>query len=262
MAASLAEDLQEIEALSAACQRPRVKAYLDAYAGQLRKLLDAGNPPPTSLDAPPTAAAAPVPPPAATPAPAPTPTPISCGLQSPPPPVPLPPQQDRAQAEPSLAYTGITAFAWDQDDYGKEPAHVYVYLTSGLDGIGEAKECVHWDFGKRSFDLRIVGFGGKNYRLRKDNLDKEIDPALSKVVIKKDRVTLKMRKVKGTYGYDHWLDLVTKRGAAPAAETKAAEADPGAGLMDLMKQVNNTMGKRKGDRKPRLRHSTAAWRGP
>lgn len=238
--ASLDDDLREIEALSAACQRPRVKAYLDAYAGQIRELMNAANSPPASVETPPTAGAAlptagaaPAPAPAATPAPA----PIPRGLPTPSTPVPLPMPADRAQAEPSLMYTGITGFAWDQDDYGKDPANVYVYLTSGLDGIGEAKECVHCDFGKRSFDLRVVGFKGKNYRLRKDNLDKDIEPSQSKVIVKKDRITLKLRKAKGAYGYDHWLDLVSKRGATPAAETKAAEADPGAGLMDLMKQV-------------------------
>jgi calcyclin binding protein len=240
MASALEEDLREIQSLSAACQRPRVKAYLDAYAGQLRELINAANPPSAAVDAPPTTAArlladsAPAPAPVTTPAPVPNPR----GLPSSPPPVPLPTHPGRAQAEPSLVYTGITGFAWDQDDYGKEPAYVYVYLTSGLDGIGEAKECVHCEFGKRSFDLRVVGFKGKNYRLKKDNLDKEIVPAESKAIVKKDRITIKLRKAKGAYGYDHWLDLVAKRSTLPTADAKAAEADPGAGLMDLMKQVS------------------------
>jgi len=86
--------------------------------------------------------------------------------------------------------------------------------------------------------LRVLGFKGKNYRLRKDNLDKEIDPAASKIIVKKDKITIKMRKVKGTYGYDHWIDLVTKRGiTGSGADSKSADSDPGAGLMDLMKQM-------------------------
>jgi len=112
-----------------------------------------------------------------------------------------------------------------------------VYLTAGFDGIGEAKDCVKCEFGRRSFDLRVLGFHGKSYRLRKENLEKEIDPAQSKVVVKKNKITITMRKVKGSYGYDHWLDLVAKRGVAGVSEGKAAEADPSAGLMDLMKQV-------------------------
>ena len=62
---------------------------------------------------------------------------------------------------------------------------MYVHLLSGFEGIGEAKESVQCDFGKRSFDLRVLGYKGKNWRLRKDGLDKEIDPAGSRVKVGK-----------------------------------------------------------------------------
>jgi len=140
------------------------------------------------------------------------------------PPPPQPPKSD---------YKTITSIAWDQDDYGKEPNCVYVYVTSGMDGVGEAKERVSCDFKKDSFDLKIVDFGGKSYRLVKTNLDKDIVPAESKVVVKKNSIKLVLRKAKGTYGsYDTWTDLVAKR-----KRSEEANKDPNAGLMDIMKQL-------------------------
>ena len=72
---------------------------------------------------------------------------------------------------------------------------MYVYLTSGMDGVGEAKDRVSCDFTKDSFDLKIHDFGGKNYRLVKTNLDKEIIPSESKVVVKKNSIKITLRKV-------------------------------------------------------------------
>eukprot|EP00966_Prymnesium_polylepis_P028197 651991-Prymnesium_polylepis.1 len=101
-----------------------------------------------------------------------------------------------------------------------------------MDGVGEAKERVSCDFKKDSFDLKIVDFGGKSYRLVKTNLDKDIVPAESKVVVKKNSIKLVLRKAKGTYGsYDTWTDLVAKR-----KRSEEANKDPNAGLMDIMKQ--------------------------
>ena len=31
------------------------------------------------------------------------------------------------------------------------------------------------------------------------------------MIVKKNKVTIKMRKVKGQYGYDQWLDLTAKK---------------------------------------------------
>ena len=86
--------------------------------------------------------------------------------------------------------------AWDQDGYGKTPQNVYVYILSGIDGVGEIKERVTCDFKKNSFDLKIHGLNGKNYRLVKTNLDKDIIPSESKCVVKKNKITLSLRKVR------------------------------------------------------------------
>merc|ERR1712146_766486 len=110
-----------------------------------------------------------------------------------------------------VEYTSITSFGWDQDSYGKEPNFVYVYIMSGVDGVGDIKERVTCDFTPSSFDLKVVNLNGKNLRLVKKGLEKDIVPAESKAVVKKNKITLKLKKTKGTYGFDTWMELVAKR---------------------------------------------------
>jgi len=74
----------------------------------------------------------------------------------------------------------------------------------------------------------VLGYKGKKWRLRKDGLDKEIDPAGSRVKVQartRSRSVV-LRKVKGQYGADHWMDLVAKRTTGGATQE-----DPSAGLM-------------------------------
>ena len=101
------------------------------------------------------------------------------------------------EAGPSVNYTSISSFGWDQDSYGTDPNFVYVYVMSGVDGVGEVKDRVTCDFTSSSFDLKIGGLNGKHLRLLKKGLEKEILPAESKVIVKKNRVTIKMKKAKG-----------------------------------------------------------------
>ena len=140
-----------------------------------------------------------------------------------------------AAASPSgdkVEWAEVPSFAWDQGEHNSQ--WVSVYLMSGLEGVGEIKDDVSCDFSKDSFDLRIVGLHGKNYRLFKTNLDKEIDPDKSKIVVKKDKITVKLKKIKGQYGYEHWVDLVSKK----SVEQKKKESDdPMSGIMDLMKNM-------------------------
>ena len=145
----------------------------------------------------------------------------------------------------------------DQDEYNKEPNCVYVYIMSGVDGVGDVKERVTCDFTASTFDLRILDLNGKNYRLRKTGLEKSIEPAQCKAIVKKNKITIKMKKaraetrpraprqhhrrasldrradsrlarrrpqVKGTYGYDHWAELCSKR---PKLDEDGKEKDPG-----------------------------------
>ncbi|CAM9183871.1 unnamed protein product, partial [Phaeothamnion confervicola] len=111
-----------------------------------------------------------------------------------------------------------------------------VYVT--LAGVGAAKDRVSCRFTKTSFDLTVEDLEGRNYRLVKDNLDKDIVPDECKHIVKRDRVLLKLKKAKGEYGYDHWTDLTAKRPrAAGDSNGGGKKADPSAGIMDMMRDM-------------------------
>ena len=214
----LASDILDLQKLIAKAERPRVRAILSDYLQQLvaeQQTRKSAKPVDLTPSAVPPAAPKP---PVSAPVKMPMPAPISSGSSG---------TADR------VLYSTISSFGWDQDGYGKEPNFVYVYIMSGVDGVGDVKHSVTCDFTEGSFDLKIMGLGGKNLRLKKDNLDKQIVPGESKCIVKKNKVTIKMKKVKGEYGYDSWLDLTAKRPKLDGGKEK----DPGASLMDMMKDM-------------------------
>ena len=79
-----------------------------------------------------------------------------------------------------------------------------------------------------------MDLNGKNYRLWKDNLDKDIVPEKSTYNVKKNKVIVKLRKVKGEYSFDHWTSLTAKK---PRTAKKDTKEDPMGGLMDMMKDM-------------------------
>jgi len=97
-----------------------------------------------------------------------------------------------------------------------------------LPGVGEVKDNVAFSCTPTSFDLKVHGLGGKNYRLLKDNLEKDIVPADSKIVVKRDKVVIKLQKKKGDYSYEHWSALTAKKKRDADGNTKK---DPMGGLM-------------------------------
>lgn len=130
-----------------------------------------------------------------------------------------------------VVYNPITSWGWEQN---KE--FVEVLLISGINGVGSLpKEAISVDFTTSSFDLKIHGLNGSNYRLRVTNLDKDIVPAKSRIEVKKNRVSIWLKKAGE---YDHWMDLVAKklRSADKEKEGKKA-ADPSAGIMDMMREM-------------------------
>lgn len=64
-----------------------------------------------------------------------------------------------------------------------------------LDGVGDVKDGVTCDFKKDGFDLKVHGISGLNYRLVKDNLEKDIIPDQSKFTVKRNKVVIKLAKV-------------------------------------------------------------------
>jgi len=132
----------------------------------------------------------------------------------------------------SVKYKPIDRFSFDPGSYGS--ATVSVYITS-LTGIGSIpKEQINCNFTSSSFDLTIENFNGVNYRLLKDNLDKEIEAEKSKCVIKANKIIIKLAKVKSEYGYDSWTDLSSKKSKASKA---SKSKDPSSSIMDLMKDM-------------------------
>lgn len=282
-ARELEEDARELEQLIASCERPKLRAMLCEHLTQLlaeihtRAEMAASNSPSAPIAIPKAATKATKPgvaKPAARVVPPPPPlgsmmdaAPAS-SRSAPPPSKPSPPttlQREKPAPgppptpPPGASYVPISTFGWDQDSYRENPGNVYVYIMSGMDGVGACKERVTCDFGSRSFDLKVHDFNGRNFRLNQTNLEKEIVPSESKVAVKKNRITVTLRKVrprgfvrvgrygaalhdpralsrrqvKGEYGGENWMDLTAK---GRKAETKGASDDPSAGIMDMMKQ--------------------------
>jgi calcyclin binding protein len=128
-----------------------------------------------------------------------------------------------------VIFRPIGSYGWEQN---KE--FVEVMILSGIDGVGLLpKEAVTCEFTPTSFDLKIFGLGGDNYRLRVTNLDKDIVPNKSKLQIKKNRVVIQLKK-QGEY--DHWMDLVAKKLRKPEEEKKKSD-DPSASIMDMMRDM-------------------------
>lgn len=70
-----------------------------------------------------------------------------------------------------------------------------------------------------------------NRRLRLFPLEKPVNVLLSSFKVKKTQVEITLKKASK---WEHWGDLVAKKSAV---DKKKADADPSAGLMDLMKDL-------------------------
>jgi calcyclin binding protein len=130
-------------------------------------------------------------------------------------------------------FVSIDRFSFDAGGYDAPFVTVYV----GLPSVGSmARDLITCDFSASSFDLIVKDLNGKSYRLYKDNLEKDIDPAKSKILVKADKIILKLAKVKqGDYGgFDYWSELTDKKRSAPGSKKKA---DPQSSIMDLMKEM-------------------------
>jgi calcyclin binding protein len=124
----------------------------------------------------------------------------------------------------------LQEFSWDQGEYNSPTVTIYV----DLQGVGKVKQNCNCNFTKSSFDLTVMDLDGKNYRMLKDNLDKEIVPEKSKMIIKANKVILKLEKVKGEYSYETWTNLIAKKRRTEEVKKKD---DPTASIMDMMKDL-------------------------
>jgi len=130
-----------------------------------------------------------------------------------------------------LYWNSIDTYSWDQTD-----EFVKVYCGKKyLRGVGLLnKENIQCDFEEEGFILSVRDLNGKNYKLTMKNLSKDYVPDQSKIWIGKNKVIVKLRKVKEKYGPDNWYDLTSKTKFKPS---KTNDKDPTAGLMDMMKKM-------------------------
>lgn len=135
----------------------------------------------------------------------------------------------------ALKYTPIDRFAFDSGKYDSPTVTLYVTLP----GVGALpKENVTCEFTKSSFDLvvdfNVDGSTSPKHRLFRDNLFKDVRPDKCKFIIKKDKVVIKLAKVKGEYSYDNWTELTAKK---KKSERKSGKESPTDSIMDLMKDM-------------------------
>jgi len=244
MSAERKLDAQEIQTLaSSSTLRPTVKAHLTTLADKLFRDASAlermeASKAKTAAAAAATTTTSGAAPQDATPAsdatatestpPTPTeaaPTPVVRQVEVNPSPPPKPSNTSK--------YTPISRFSFDAGSSSDPFVTIYIPLPN-VGTIPKSNiDCV---FTNASFDLTITELEGKNYRLVKDNLDKDIVGDDSKLKIRSNKIILKLAKVKSEYGsYDFWTDLTSKKSKKEAEKKKSA--DPSAGIMDLMKDM-------------------------
>lgn len=127
-------------------------------------------------------------------------------------------------------YIPIEDFAWDQGGFNSETITIFVDLP----GVGKVKQNCEIRFGKHSLDLLVHGLDGKNYRLIKENLEKDIVPEKSSMIVKANKIVLKLQKVKGEYSFENWNNLTAKK---PRTHEDPKKKDPMGGIMDMMKDM-------------------------
>jgi len=133
-----------------------------------------------------------------------------------------------------MMFVSIDRFSFDAGGYNAPFVTVYAPLPN----VGSIdRDNISCDFKKSSFDLIVKDLNGKSYRLFKDNLEKDIDPEKSKLIVKADKVVVKLAKIKSEYGsYDYWSKLVDNKRKTNKDGSQAKD-DPHKSIMQLMKDM-------------------------
>ena len=132
----------------------------------------------------------------------------------------------------NLSFIPLTDFSWEQGSYGSKDISIYVELKD----VGTVKDNVKFTSTADSFDLTVTGLNGKNYRMLKDNLENDTVPDENKIIVKQNKVIIKLVKKKGQHSYEHWSQLISKKSKEEKSKRKA---DPTSGIMDMMKDLYN-----------------------
>lgn len=161
---------------------------------------------------------------------APTPGPKPAANQ---PALPKPMATSAVSAVPdNLNYQTISTFSWDQTE-------TEVKVLIPCEGV--SKDMVTANFTAKGFEIKVAGLNGKNYRCAANPLHKAVLPAECSFMVPKSqkRVVVKLKKAKSSdYAERTWDNLTAKSSAIPTPKSSAgADADPSAGIMDLMKNL-------------------------
>jgi calcyclin binding protein len=142
-----------------------------------------------------------------------------------------------AALSPTAMYKPIDRYSFDAGGYNAPFVTVYVPLP-GV-GVKVPRDNVTCDFTKNSFDLKVQDLDGISYRLFRDCLEKDIDASTSKIIVKAEKVIVKLAKVSTQYGgYDYWTKLVDTKKQKVGGSTDAKKSDdPQSSIMELMKEM-------------------------
>ena len=211
-------DAEDIEKIIPQLKRPTSKLRLESLVQKIRKEAGAlkALESTTESSTPSEAKTKPSSNQSATPVPTTTAKPISVGTS--------------VSSPPQTTYNSIDRFAFDAGSSSDK--FVTIYLP--LPGVGSiSKDQISCDFGKDAFDITIRDLEGKNYRLKVNNLEHDIEPAKSKYIVKADKIVVKLHKVKGEYGgFGFWNKLTD-----PKKSEKKKKSDPSGDLMGMMKDL-------------------------
>jgi calcyclin binding protein len=210
-------DADEIEGLVQQLKRPTARLQVETLVKKMRKeaaslkALEATNDAPSTTATPTSTSTIKTPAPATVVAPPPQPIPVDSNSSS-------------AAATPTVMYSSIDKFAFDAGGYNEK----FVTLYLPLPGVGSLS--------KDKFDITVMDLSGRNYRLKKDNLEHDIVPEKSKYIVKADKIVVKLHKIKGEYGsYDYWSKLSDPKGRSKSS--KSNKSDPTASITDMMREM-------------------------
>lgn len=112
-----------------------------------------------------------------------------------------------------------------------------VYLTDFPDLKAHPKEKILSNFKARSFEVKILDYKGKNYKIYIGNLNKDIKPEDSSFRQTNTGLVISLKKDKDEF----WDNLEKKPSLIKERDDKDKEKDPGASLMDMMKDMYNSV---------------------
>eukprot|EP00301_Raphidiophrys_heterophryoidea_P021616 c5992_g1_i1.p1 GENE.c5992_g1_i1~~c5992_g1_i1.p1 ORF type:complete len:235 (+),score=66.55 c5992_g1_i1:75-779(+) len=129
---------------------------------------------------------------------------------------------------PNVTYLPINTYAWDQTS-----SHIKIFFD--LNDVGSLdKASIFFTAKKHVVELSFVGLEGKNHKFKIPNLHGEVSTSESSFKAKPNKVVVTLKKVKN----EHWPDIKENAKLKKATE-KSGDADPSAGLMNIMRDMYN-----------------------